>query len=92
MKPLLRWLAPLLVLAALAPAVLARDDSGSLEAYLRRMRASASASTRASSPRSRSSCALGQARTAGETKKLDGELEALGSEATPLPCPISIPA
>jgi tetratricopeptide (TPR) repeat protein len=82
------WLACGLTLAALAMPVLARDETGSLEAYLRRMRAEREKEYERLRPLVEELVRkLGQSRSAGEVKKLHGDLENLGSETAPLLVP-----
>ncbi len=82
------WLASGLALLALAAPVLARDESGSLEAYLRRMRGEREKEYARLRPLVEEVVRkLGQSRSAGELKKLQGDLQNLGSETAPLLVP-----
>jgi len=86
------WLARALALAALATPLFARDESGSLESYLRRMRTTRESEQAILRPKVEELVKrLGQARTANEIKKTHTELEALGSEAAPLLVPFLDP-
>src|SRR2546422_3908333 len=77
-----------LALAALATPVLARDDDGSLEAFLRRVREAREAEQARLQPMVEELVRkLGQARSANDIKKLHTDLEALGSETAPLLVP-----
>ena len=77
-----------LALTVLATPVLARDESGSLEAYLRRMRAEREKEYARLRPLVEELVRkLGQSRSAAELKKLHGDLDNLGSETAPLLVP-----
>jgi tetratricopeptide (TPR) repeat protein len=90
---MMRSLAVLSVLAlTLAAAPLARDESGSLESYLKRVRSARESEQARLRPQVEDLVRrLGQARTSTELKKTQGELEALGSEAAPLLVPFLDP-
>jgi len=82
------WTCRGLALAALTTPLPAADESGSLEAYLRRMRtARESEQTRLRPQVEELVKRLGQTRTANELKKTHADLEALGSEAVVLLVP-----
>jgi tetratricopeptide (TPR) repeat protein len=74
-----------LLLGPLAASAAHQADGGSLEAFLKRMRAERDAEHARLAPLVQDAVKrLGTARTASETKKAVTELEALGSEAMPL--------
>jgi tetratricopeptide (TPR) repeat protein len=92
MKRSLLALACCLVPGALAAQTVARDDGGSLEAFLRRVRAAGEAEHARLRPRVEELVRrLGQARTAHEIRKLHAELVELGSETAPLLLPFLDP-
>lgn len=85
-------LAAALAVAALAAPLHARDESGSLEAYLRRTREAREAEHARLRPQVEELVRkLGQARSAGELRKVQADLENLGSEAGPLLLPFLDP-
>lgn len=94
MKRALLWLGlgllagPAPMLAAMIQAPAADEASGSLEAFLRRVRAERESEHARLRPRVDELVKkLGLARSASEVKKLNGELDALGGEAVPLLVP-----
>ncbi|MSR62324.1 MAG: hypothetical protein EXS08_07765 [Planctomycetes bacterium] len=87
-----KLLAALLVLAPAPRVALARPDDGSLEAFLRRVRAAREAESARLAPEVETLVAkLGVARTASELKALEAKLEGMGSEAMPLLIPFLDP-
>lgn len=83
MRPRLACLGAVLLLAAATPAP--RDENGSLEAFLQRVRAERKAEQDRLQPRVEELVKkLGSSRSLGEARKVQAELEALGGEASPL--------
>lgn len=88
MPPALVRLGPLLLLAALAGQAAPADESGSLEAFLKRVREEREAEHARLRPRVDELVKrLGLAKGPAELRKAQGELEGLGSEAAPLLLP-----
>jgi tetratricopeptide repeat protein len=82
------WLTGLVLCLPAAAAQSPADASGSLEAFLRRVRTEREAEFARLRPRVDELVKkLGLARSASDVKKLNGEMDALGSEAVPLLVP-----